>query len=137
MLGQAHEVLEADLGIVIESELGRLDRDLAVDPGGHDLVDRVDVVRRDLVRRGEVLEVLAEARIHRADPDGLERRRAPSASARVSPGMNRRTARRMNRMRGRRSFSHRFRAAHRKTRRITPPLMDAHVVIFDGTRPSV
>src|SRR6478752_1027529 len=51
-------------------------------------------------------------------PAAWSGRAAASASSRVSPGMNRRTARFMNGRRGRRSFSHRFRAAHRKTRRI-------------------
>ena len=44
---------------------------------------------------------------------------ASSADSSVSPGMNRRTARCMNGKRGRCSLSHRFRAAQRKTRRIT------------------
>ena len=54
-------------------ELGRLDRDLAVDPGGDDLVDGLDVVVGDLVGLGQVLEVLAEPGVHRPDSGRLER----------------------------------------------------------------
>ena len=73
MLGDPDQVGEADLGVVVEAELGRLDRQLAGDPGRHDLVHRLDVVVGDLVGRGQVLEVLAEPRVHRADPRRLER----------------------------------------------------------------
>ena len=75
MLGEPDEVGEADVRVVVEPELGGLDRDLAVDPGGHDLVDRLEVVGGDLLGLGEVLEVLAEPRVERADPGGLERQR--------------------------------------------------------------
>ena len=42
-------------------------------PGRHDLVDGLDVVGGDLVGLGEVLEVLAEPRVQRADAGRLER----------------------------------------------------------------
>ena len=75
VLGDPDEVGEADLRVVVEPELGRLDRDLAGDPGSDDLVDGLDVVVGDLVGRREVLEVLAEPGVHRPDPGRLERQR--------------------------------------------------------------
>ena len=77
VLGDPDEVRQAGVDVVVEPELGRLHRDLAVDPGGHDLVDRGDVVVGDLVGRGQVLEVLAEPRVHRPDSGRLERDGGP------------------------------------------------------------
>ena len=70
--GEPLEMDQAGVGVVIEAELGRLDGDLAVDAGGLDPVDQRPVVRGDLVRLREALEVLAEARVERADAGGLE-----------------------------------------------------------------
>ena len=73
VLRDPDQIGEADVGVVVEPELGRLDRDLAGDPGGDDLVDGFEVVRGDLVRFGQVREVLTEPGVHRPDPRGLER----------------------------------------------------------------
>ena len=75
MLGQAEDVREAGGRVVVETELGRLDRDLAVDPGGHDPVGQLEVVGRDLIGLGQALEVLAEPRVERGDAGRLERER--------------------------------------------------------------
>ena len=60
--------------VVVEPELGRLDRDLAVETAGLDLVEDVDVVVGDGVGLGEARQVLAEPRVQRRDAGGLERR---------------------------------------------------------------
>ena len=40
VLREPDEVREADIGVLVEPELGRLDRDLAVDPGGRDALEQ-------------------------------------------------------------------------------------------------
>jgi hypothetical protein len=82
VLGEPDEVRQADLGIVVEPELGGLDRDLAADAGRLDAIEQLQVVGRDVVGLGQALEVLTEAGVQRDDALGLERPRARRPSSR-------------------------------------------------------
>ena len=73
MLGDPDEMAEAQVGVEVEAELGRLDRDLAGDARRHDPVDGIEVVGGDLIRLVHVFQVLAKPRVQRGDAGRLQR----------------------------------------------------------------
>ena len=72
MVRERDEVGEADLGVLVQAELGRLHGDLAAHARRLDPVEDLEVVGDDRLGLGEALEVLAEAGIHRRDASPLE-----------------------------------------------------------------
>ena len=70
---QGDEVGEAGVRIVVEAQLGGLDRDLAAHPGRLDPIEDLEVVVDDRLGLLEAVEVLAETRVHRGDPGPFER----------------------------------------------------------------
>ncbi len=75
MGSQAGDVLQRAILVVVQAELGRLHRDLAVQPARPDRIEDPDVVVRDGIRGGQALEILPELRVHGPDARGLQRRR--------------------------------------------------------------
>ena len=70
-LDQSVHVALAETAIEIEAELGRLDRDVGVEPGRLHLVEHLEVVQRDFLEFLGCRQVLAEPRQDGVDPELL------------------------------------------------------------------